>query len=148
MLCLGFLVTAGVGRADPAPPVRTIKKGEKAPADGVFYTNEAHAKLASKLQTQNKMCQLNKEIALQRQKAKLNSKVATLTIALEVEKKKLDLTRALLKDQKKLLLSTVPKRKTPWWKSPTFVFWSGFSAAIVVTGLATWGALEFADRKQ
>lgn len=129
-------------------PVKIIKKGEKAPSDGVFYTNDAHAKLISKVKLQAQKCQAEKTFALQKQKISLDSKVASIKIALDVEKAKLKLTANLLKTQKKMLLLTVPKQKTQWWRKPQFVFWTGFVAAFIATGLATWAALEIVEHKK
>lgn len=124
------------------PEVQAIQKGKAAPFDGVVYSKAAHAKLVAKLQTSEKRCKLDIKTALAKQKTESDGKIRVLKINLEVAKKRLELTVDLAKTQKKILLATIPRAKTPWWKSPAFVFWSGVAAGIVVTGLATWGAVR------
>lgn len=143
MVLITFLIclTSNI-KADPV----IIKKGQKVPVDGVFYSNDAHAKLVSKLQTQKKQCELEKSTAVEKAKIQSNATIATLKIDLAIEKQKLQLTRDTMASQKKLLLNILPKEKTSWWKSPTFVFWSGVVAGIIATGLATWGATEIIQK--
>jgi len=63
----------------------------------------------------------------------------------------LDLTKGELRVEKKysISLETMYKKQldkalkpTPWYKTPSFNRWLGFSIGVVVTGFAVWGATE------
>ena len=78
-------------RVTAAEEVKVLRKGQVAPADGVFYTNAAHAKLVAKLQTQAKRCELEKQTAVAKGKGEAAGRTAELQISLETEKQKLKL---------------------------------------------------------
>ena len=131
-------------RADKAV---VLKKGKPAPADGVFYTNSAHAKLVAKIQGKDAKCNAEKEYLSKKKDLEAETKVKHLQIELDTLKKKMDLTVQAHNDQRKLLLNYAKDQgKRPWYKSSQFNFWVGFVVGAAVVGFGVWGASRLVNR--
>lgn len=144
IISIAYLATATTAQADK---VVALKKGKPAPADGVFYTNAAHAKLVAKIQGKEAKCKAEKEYLSKKKDLEATTKLKHLQIEHTTLKKKMDLTIKTHDDQRKLLLNYAKQRdKTKWYKSPQFNFWVGFVVGAAVVGFGVWGASRLINR--
>lgn len=130
-------------RAAPAPSnpgnVRSIKKGQAAPFDGVIYDIQAHALLVSKTKALQAKLQLELDFLKQRLTLDCESKTRALKVDLETAAKKLDLEAQARKQQKDFLLGQVSDAtKVPWYREPMFNFTIGFLVCALITGLSVY----------
>ena len=132
-------MTPKVVRSEPG--IQTIKKGQIAPNDGVFYTKESHAKLVAKIKLMESTCneKINHSIKL----ATLKAISETNRWKLEADswKRQLKISEGFTVKQRNLLLKQVAtSQQTPWYREPWFVS----SVTVVLTvGLAEFSVWSF-----
>ena len=123
-----------IAQAQPAPEIQTIKRGSKAPFDGVIYSKEAHAKLVAKLKLQAERAKAERELAVAKAKLEAQSTLKKLKIDNEVLRKSLKLTEDVSKKKERLLMDQIKARSTiPWYRTQTF--------AVVLTAVITAGII-------
>lgn len=122
---------------DPSEHRAEVKKGDKAPFDGVLLTKEALAYLLSQTEQIYKQGKLAFEACKQECSSKLTSIVDRCEIRLnsaELVNKACETARS---QDKKIYETALKKSESlPWWKSPVISAVLGAAAAGTVCGIA------------
>lgn len=125
-----------LAKADPV----ALKAGQKAPEDGVFYSNDAHAKLVAKIKTDQARHEQELEYWKRKLKLEMDTALKLKDVSIDILNQKLTLTIKAAEAREKFLLGEAVKAQTiPWYKSPTFVAVTTVVLTIGVGAFAVWG---------
>lgn len=131
-----------LARADPV----VLKAGQKAPKDGVFYSNDAHARLVSKIKIQDSKHKQDLDYWKRKLTLEMNTALKLKGIEIDVLKQRMGLVTKAASASGKFLLGQVSKaRSIPWYKSPTFVAVTTFVLTIGVGAFSVWTVNELSD---
>ncbi len=120
-----------------------VKKGSTVPFDGVLYSNAAHALLVARTQTQTERLKLTCDLRFGKLEISSTSALKLKQIELDTEKKSHALTKKLHKQQRDLLLTELKRvKKTPWYRTPVFMFTAGVVVTVGLGALAVWSVTE------
>ncbi len=128
-----------LARTNPsnAGRIQRIKKGDRAPFDGVIYDTEAHALLVARTKAFQARLKLELDFLAKRLTLKCQEQTRALQIDLQAAQKKLQLETQARQQQRTYLLGELRKsRKTAWYRQPMFVFSAGFLVSALITGLS------------
>lgn len=139
-------MTVRVVRADPA--VQTIRKGQAAPEDGVFYTNEGHAQLVAKLKGMEAKCKEQAEHAVKVETVKLTLELNKWKIEAESWKRQFQLAEDFGTKQRDMLLKQVAEsQRVPWYRKPWFVSTVTVVVTVGVAAFSVWTFKELAENR-
>lgn len=88
-----------------------MKKGQKAPFDGVLYSTAAAAKVQVQLENAESQCKVEKDHELDKQKAKLDLALANEQAAKEAAQRRLDEVTEIKNDQIAFLTEDIKRRQ-------------------------------------
>ncbi len=136
MVCLVGM-TLQVARADPG--VQVLRKGKAAPADGVFYTNLAHAKLVAKLKGMDARCKEQTDHAVKLAVLKLTTDLNKWKLEAASWKRQLKLSEDFTVKQRDMLLKQVARSQhVAWFRKPWFVATLSVILTVGVAAFSVW----------
>ena len=108
--------------------VAAIKKGQKAPFDGILLDKKAEATITAKRESAVKICELNKDYTIKKLKAECDFEKRVLTIEKDSDKRKHDGLMKLKNAEVKRLEEALKKSQKPDYSKLWFV--GGFVAGV------------------
>lgn len=119
--------------------VIVIKSGQAAPADGIHYTNEAHAKLVAKIKGQAARCKVDTNHAVKVAVLEVKMKLTKWKLEADTFKRQLQLSEDFVVNQRKLLLEQVVKsQRISWYRSTWFLLTMGVVLTVGVGAFSVW----------
>ena len=136
------MTASSISYSGPKPPQRgRLAKGEKAPFAGVLLTDQALAKVISKLEGQVAALKLQLERQQREAAAQLEAAKKTCDAQLVGERAKLAAAAEGFKTERKLYTSALDKAQaSKWYKSPYLHFVIGSVVSGGICAAATVGA--------
>ena len=98
LLTVNFIFITTVHAEDATPKVAEIKKGQRAPYDGILYNYEADAQLSATRERSEMECELSIKHVKSREKAKCDLAVNSAIVSLAATKNKYE-SLMKIKDQ-------------------------------------------------
>jgi len=108
--------------------IAAIKKGQKAPYDGILLDKTAEATITAKRESAVKICEIDKNYTVKKLKTECNFNKRLLTIEKEADKKRYNNLMALKNAEVKRLETTLKKLQKPDYSKLWFV--GGFVAGV------------------
>jgi hypothetical protein len=108
--------------------IAAIKKGQKAPYDGILLDKTAEATITAKRESAVKICKIDKNYTVKKLKTECNFNKRLLTIEKEADKKRYNNLMALKNAEVKRLETTLKKLQKPDYSKLWFV--GGFVAGV------------------
>ena len=108
--------------------IAAIKKGQKAPFDGILLDKRAEATMTAKRESAVKICEMNKDFSVKKITAECNFKKRLIVIERDTNKKKFDELMRIKNSEVKRLESALKKTQKPDYTKLWFV--GGFVAGV------------------
>lgn len=108
--------------------IAAIKKGQKAPYDGILLDKTAEATITAKRESAVKICEIDKNYTIKKLKTECNFNKRLLTIEKDSDKKRYNNLMALKNAEVKRLETTLKKLQKPDYSKLWFV--GGFVAGV------------------
>lgn len=108
--------------------IAAIKKGQKAPYDGILLDKTAEATITAKRESAVKICEIDKNYTVKKLKTECNFNKRLLTIEKETDKKRYNNLMALKNAEVKRIEATLKKLQKPDYSKLWFV--GGFVAGV------------------
>tara|TARA_R100000951_G_scaffold101905_1_gene93778 strand:- start:582 stop:1031 length:450 start_codon:yes stop_codon:yes gene_type:complete len=108
--------------------IAAIKKGQKAPYNGILLDKTAEATITAKRESAVKICEIDKNYTVKKLKTECNFNKRLLTIEKEADKKRYNNLMALKNAEVKRLETTLKKLQKPDYSKLWFV--GGFVAGV------------------
>ena len=108
--------------------IAAIKKGQKAPFDGILLDKRAEATMTAKRESAVKICEMNKDFSVKKITAECNFKKRLIVIERDTNKKKFDELMRIKNSEVKRLESALKKTQKQEYTKLWFV--GGFVAGV------------------